>query len=315
MNYDLAPMEGITTYIYRTTYAKYYGGIDRYYTPFLASMHLSTREKNEVLPEHNAGITVIPQILSKRADEFLAITRELQAYGYDTVNLNLGCPSGTVVSKHRGAGFLAVPDELDRFLDEIFSACPLKISIKTRIGISDESEWEDILHVYEKYPIDELIIHTRLQKDFYRLPTHPHTYLAAKRLGIPLCYNGDIHSPKAVQDVLSVDPTINRIMIGRGIIANPELIEALHGEPACDKDRLCSFLSDICDRYITEMGGGDRNTLYKLKELWVYMAVLFPDSDKYIKRIKKANRLTEYRAAVDELMREKPLQTNAFSVY
>ena len=315
MNYDLAPMEGITTYIYRTTYEKYYGGIDRYYTPFLASMHLSTREKNEVLPEHNAGITVIPQILSNRADEFLEITQALHSYGYDTVNLNLGCPSGTVVSKHRGAGFLAVPDELDRFLDQIFSSCPLKISIKTRIGISDESEWETILRVYEKYPVDELIIHTRLQKDFYKLPTRPHTYLAAKRLGIPLCYNGDVNSPAALQHVLSVDPSIDRIMIGRGIIANPELIEALHGNPSCDKDRLQSFLSDICDRYITEMGGGDRNTLYKLKELWVYMGDLFPDADKYIKRIKKANRLTEYHAAVDALMREKPLQTDTFSVY
>lgn len=315
MNYDLAPMEGITTYIYRTTYAKYYGGIDRYYTPFLASMHLSNREKNEVLPEHNAGISVIPQILSNRADEFLAIAQALHSYSYDTVNLNLGCPSGTVVSKHRGAGFLAALDELDRFLDQIFTACPLKISIKTRIGISDESEWEDILRVYEKYPVDELIIHTRLQKDFYKLPARVHTYPAAKRLGIPLCYNGDVSSPTALQKVLSVDPSIDRIMIGRGIIANPELIEALHGAPSCDKDRLQSFLSDICDRYITEMGGGDRNTLYKLKELWVYMGALFPDADKYIKRIKKANRLTEYHAAVDALMREKPLQTDIFSVY
>lgn len=315
MNYDFAPMEGITTYIYRTTYAKYYGGIDRYYTPFLASMHLSAREKNEVLPEHNAGITVIPQILSNRADEFLAITHELQAYGYDTVNLNLGCPSGTVVSKHRGAGFLDVPDELDRFLDAVYASCPLKISIKTRIGISDESEWEDILRIYEKYPLDELIIHTRLQKDFYKLPTRPHTYLDAKRLSIPLCYNGDIDSPAALHTVLSMDPSINRIMIGRGLIANPELIEALNGQPSYDKDRLQSFLSDICDRYTTEMSGGDRNTLYKLKELWVYMGGLFPDADKYIKRIKKASRLSEYHAAVDALFREKPLQTAYFSVY
>ena len=147
------------------------------------------------------------------------------------------------------------------------------------------------------------------------MPTRPHTYLAAKRLNIPLCYNGDVNSPAALQHVLSVDPSIDRIMIGRGIIANPELLEALRGEPVCDKARLQSFLSDICDRYLTEMGGGDRNTLYKLKELWVYMAVLFPDSEKYIKRIKKANRLTEYHAAVDALMREKPLQTDTFSVY
>lgn len=302
MKYDLAPMEGITTYIYRSTFEKYYGGISRYYTPFLASMHLSSREKNEVLPENNEGMTLIPQILSNRADEFLEITKALQAYGYDTVNLNLGCPSGTVVSKHRGSGFLAVPEELDAFLAEIFDKCPLKISVKTRIGISDESEWEDILKVYEKYPIAELIIHTRLQKDFYKLPTRPHTFTAARRLGIPLCYNGDITSPETQQAALTVDPRIDRFMLGRGIIADPELIETLSSQsPARDKDRLQSFLTDICDRYLAEMSGGERNTLYKLKEIWVYLGSLFVDAEKYVKKIKKANRLTEYEAAMRSL--------------
>lgn len=302
MKYDLAPMEGITTYIYRSTFEKYYGGISRYYTPFLASMHLSSREKNEVLPEHNEGMTLIPQILSNRADEFLEITKALQAYGYDTVNLNLGCPSGTVVSKHRGSGFLAVPEELDAFLAEIFDKCPLRISVKTRIGISDESEWEDILKVYEKYPIAELIIHTRLQKDFYKLPTRPHTFAAARRLGIPLCYNGDITSPETQQAALTVDPHIDRFMLGRGIIADPELVETLSSQsPARDKDRLQSFLTDICDRYLAEMSGGERNTLYKLKEIWVYLGSLFDDAEKYVKKIKKANRLTEYEAAMRSL--------------
>lgn len=302
MNYDLAPMEGITTYIYRSTFEKYYGGISHYYTPFLASMHLSNREKNEVLPEHNEGMTLIPQILSNRADEFLEITKALQEYGYDTVNLNLGCPSGTVVAKHRGSGFLAAPQELDAFLAEIFDKCPLKISIKTRIGISEESEWEPILKIYEKYPIAELIIHTRLQKDLYKLPARPHTFTAARRLGVPLCYNGDITSRNAQKLVLEADPQIDRIMIGRGIIANPELLEALNGgTPARDKDRLQSFLSDICDRYLAEMSGGERNTLYKLKEIWVYLGALFQDAEKYVKKIKKANRLTEYEAAMHAL--------------
>lgn len=302
MNYDLAPMEGITTYIYRSTFAKYYGGISRYYTPFLSSMHLNNREKNDVLPEHNTGITLIPQILSNRADEFLEIARALHAYGYDTVNLNLGCPSGTVVSKHRGSGFLAVPDELDRFLAEIFDKCPIKISIKTRIGISDESEWEPILKIYEKYPLAELIIHTRLQKDFYKLPARPHTFSAARRLGVPLCYNGDITSPAAQRTVLATNPDIDRFMLGRGLIANPELIESLTGGvPARNKERLRSFLSDICDRYLTEMSGGDRNTLYKMKEIWVYLGSLFPDSEKYLKKIKKSNRLAEYESAMQAL--------------
>lgn len=304
MNYDLAPMEGITTYIYRSVFEKYYGGIDQYYTPFLASMHLSSREKNEVLPEHNKGMKLIPQILSNRADEFLEITKALKEYGYTTVNLNLGCPSGTVVSKHRGAGFLAVLQELDVFLAEIYEKSPLKISIKTRIGVCNESEWEEILKVYEKYPISELIVHTRLQRDFYKHPTRPHTYEAAKRLGVPLCYNGNITSPEARDRLLAEHPDITRLMIGRGLIANPELIEELTDQPKRDKERLQSFLTDICDRYIREMSGGERNTLYKMKEIWVYLGDRFYDAEKYVKKIKKANRLSEYEAAMNALFRD-----------
>lgn len=301
MNYDMAPMEGLTTYIYRSTYEKYYGGIDQYYTPFLASMHLSNKEKNEVLPEHNKGMKLIPQILSNHADEFIEITKALKDYGYTRVNLNLGCPSGTVVSKHRGAGFLDVPDELDRFLQEIYEKCELEISIKTRLGISEEYEWEDILKVYEKYPIAELIVHTRLQRDFYRHPTRPQMYAAAKRLGVPLCYNGDITDRESQQTILAVDPAIDRIMLGRGLIADPELPERLRGHAPRDMGRLRDFMEELCERYRSEMGGGDRNTLYKMKEIWVYMGENFVDGRKYVKAIKKANRIFEYESAMNAL--------------
>lgn len=65
--------------------------------------------------------------------------------------------------------------------------------------------------------------------------------------------------------------------------------------------RLRNFLSDICDRYLTEMSGGDRNTLYKMKEIWVYLGSLFPDGEKYLKKIKKSNRLAEYESAMRAL--------------
>ena len=301
VEFEMAPMEGITTYIYRSTYEKYYGGIACYYTPFLASMHLSSREKNDVLPEHNEGMRLIPQILSNRPEEFLEIAGALKDYGYTCVNLNLGCPSGTVTAKHRGAGFLAVPQELDAFLAEIFEKSPLNISIKTRIGVNDEAEWEQILKIYEKYPVAELIVHTRLQQDFYKYPARMDAFGAAKRLCVPLCYNGDIHSPEAYRALLFAYPDMERVMLGRGLIANPELIEELGGTPRRDKDRLRGFLSDICDRYIGEMSGGDRNTLYKMKEIWVYLGDLFEDAGKYVKKIKKATRLTEYEAAMDAL--------------
>ena len=157
IKYYMAPMEGVTGYVFRNAYAKYYGGIERYFTPFVANKKLGHREKNDVCPEHNAGMAVVPQILTNRAEDFLAIAEILREYGYDTVNLNLGCPSGTVAARGRGAGFLAMPDELDHFLEEIFEKCPLRISIKTRIGKENPAEWERLLAIYEKYPREELI--------------------------------------------------------------------------------------------------------------------------------------------------------------
>lgn len=309
MQYDLAPMEGVTTYIYRRLFAKYFGGIDKYYTPFLASMHLSSRERNEVLPEHNEGIRLVPQILTNRADEFVEIARSLQEYGYEEVNLNLGCPSGTVVSKHRGAGFLAVPDELDAFLQEIFEKSPIAISVKTRIGISEEQEWERILAVYAKYPIRELIVHTRLQKDFYKAPARPHTFLQAQeKLCVPLCYNGDITSPDALRRVQELVPGIDCVMLGRGLIADPNLIRRLLGLPCADKETIGAFAEELLSDYSTKMSGGERVTLYKLKEIWVYLGESFTSPERYLKRIKKANRIADYEQAVRELLREQELK-------
>lgn len=309
MQYDLAPMEGITTYIYRNAFARYFGGIDRYYTPFLASMNLSSREKNEVLPENNEGICLIPQILSNKVDEFIAIARTLKEMGYEEVNLNLGCPSGTVVSKHRGSGFLAVPEELDAFLQEIYDKSPIAVSIKTRIGISDEREWESILRIYEKYPIKELIIHTRLQKDFYKEPARPHTFrLAQQLLDVPLCYNGDIDSPEALSRVQELVPGIDRVMLGRGLIADPNLIRLLRGEACATKDTIGAFVETLLSDYSTKMSGGERVILYKMKEIWVYMGDCFTNPERYLKRIKKANHIADYGQAVRDLLREQELK-------
>ena len=93
MQFYLAPMEGLTGYVYRNAYHKYFPAADRYFTPFITNKKMSSRERNDILPEHNEGMTVIPQILTNQAEDFLSLTKELREYGYDTVNLNVrhGC--------------------------------------------------------------------------------------------------------------------------------------------------------------------------------------------------------------------------------
>ena len=174
MRYYLAPMEGITNWVFRSAYHSCFRQMDKYFTPFLVphvNKDFNTKEKNEIVPEHNQGQKLVPQILTKNAEDFVRTANILKEYGYQEVNLNLGCPSGTVVSKGRGAGFLEDPEELDRFFDAVFSELGMKISVKTRIGLHKPEEFEDLLEVYNRYPLEELIIHPRVRHDFYN--NHP----------------------------------------------------------------------------------------------------------------------------------------------
>lgn len=307
MNYYLAPMEGITTYTYRNAYNKYFGDVDKYFTPFIASKKMNSRELNDILPEHNVGMDVVPQILTNRADDFLQITNKLAEYGYCTVNLNLGCPSGTVTARKRGSGFLSVPDELDKFLYEIYEKSPIDISIKTRIGIDDLEDWDYLLKIYSKYPVCELIIHTRLQKEFYNGTPHKSAYKkAAELLAYPLCYNGDINSLKNYTELLDEIPDVSSVMIGRGILQNPSLIRTLNNESPVDKNTLKDFHNEIFENY-SEIMCGETNTLYKMKDLWTYLSKSFTESDKYLKKIRKSNSFSDYKTAVNSLFREQEL--------
>lgn len=314
MQFYLAPMEGLTGYVYRNAYHKYFPAADRYFTPFITNKKMSSRERNDILPEHNEGMTVIPQILTNQAEDFLSLTKELREYGYDTVNLNLGCPSGTVVAKRRGSGLLAWPNTLDAFLDEIFSSCDCRISIKTRLGTTDTDEWEDLLTVYDKYPLEELIIHPRIQKDFYKFTPRMECYRTAYETSrCSLCYNGDIFSPDDFQNLCREFPDTEKVMLGRGVLQNPWLIGMLRsadpagGEASApDKELLHAFCEDLCAGYARVISG-DKNVLFKLKALWIYLGMSFTNPQKYLKKIKKANRLAEYEEAVDALFREQEL--------
>ena len=305
MKLYLAPLEGITTMTYRRAYERNFGGVDRYFTPFIVNKKLGAREIEGILPENNPGETLIPQIMSNRAEDFIQVSKEIATYGYDTVNLNLGCPSGTVVSKKRGAGFLAYPDELDAFLSEVYEKCPIKISIKTRIGLEDENEWENLLSIYEKYPMGELIIHPRLRTDYYKAPIRMDAFAkAVEQIKVPVCYNGELNSVEDVTHIRKQFPQIDRIMIGRGVLRYPHLFLQIKGEAEMQqeelKKRIRTFHDELLEDYRITMSG-DRNALFKMKEIWTYLGESFEGADKCLKKIKKANHISDYKIAVNEL--------------
>lgn len=313
MQIYLAPMEGITTFVYRNAFAHYYGGIDKYFTPFLSNKSLNYKEINEVSPQHNKGLVVVPQILTNQAEVFLAIAKQLADYGYREVNLNLGCPSGTVVAKKRGAGFLSIPDVLDAFLEEIFEKCPLKISIKTRIGLESVEEWEKLLAIYAKYPLTELIVHPRLQKEFYNKTPHveafqtAQTFLSQMQEFPILCYNGDIVSKASLDAVTNKLAPLDTMMLGRGTLANPKLPLILKNEkpesrPTVEELKTFrAFHDEILEGY-TSLMSGDQPVLFRMKELWTYMRAYPALTDKQMKQIRKAKKLEEYRSVIAGIM-------------
>lgn len=307
MRLYLAPLEGITGWIYRSAVYKCFGGFDKYFVPFIRPNqmgHLSAREKKDILPAHNAGMWTVPQILTNQAEDFLRTAVKLKEYGYEEVNLNLGCPSKTVVTKRRGAGFLAEPERLEAFLDEIFAKSPIKISVKTRLGMEEPEEFARLLDIYSQYPMEELIIHPRVQKDFYKnTPRLEMFELALAKSKNMLCYNGDINSVSDADRLEERFPRVDCIMMGRGILADPALGRQLKGGGRADKEELRQFHDMIYSGYCEEMSG-DRTILYKMKELWFYLADIFADSKKYAKKIKKAEKCAVYEKIIEEMFWE-----------
>lgn len=305
MQYYLAPLEGVTTYVYRNAYHKFFRPMDKYFTPFIVpqkNKKFSIYERRELSLENNEGLHIVPQLLSNQAEEFITTAREIQAFGYHEINLNLGCPSNTVVAKKKGSGFLAFPKELERFLDEIYSKLDMDISVKTRIGKTDTDEFYELIELYNKYPMKELIIHPRVQTDFYRGTVHLDVFKDAVKLSKnPLCYNGDIFTKSDYKKFTNTFPDITTVMCGRGIIANPGLIDLVDHGKRLDKDCFRAFHDDIYQEY-QRISPAERHVLFKMKELWAYMSRLFEHVDEYILMIRKSETLRDYENAVNSLM-------------
>lgn len=308
-----APMEGLTGFVFRNAHHKYYGGVEKYFTPFVSPNKVSNftpREKRDVLPENNKNTPVVPQILTNHASYFIETAKSLEQMGYQEINLNLGCPSKTVTTKKKGAGFLAVPNDLDHFLEEIYSNLSMKISVKTRLGLEDPEEFDLLLEIFNAYPIFELIIHPRVQTDFYKgLPRLEYFKKAVKESKNPLCYNGNIFNLAQYEAWQTTFKGVDCLMLGRGAIANPSLPLAIlnRRNETFDEDKFLNFHQEILDGYLA-WGMGDRNVLFKMKELWYYFGSLYPEAKKAKKKIKKTQKLEEYIAVVENLICHEKIQ-------
>ena len=306
MRYYFAPMEGVTDSIYRRVHHKYFPGVDRYYMPFLSpTMHrtLTHKESRELPMADSEPFVAIPQILTKVADDFLWAAQVCQDRGYSEVNLNVGCPSGTVVAKGKGAGMLRNAGELEAFLDAIFSKSPIPISVKTRLGIENAGEFPTILEVFNQYPVKELTIHPRVRKQFYNGGVDMEMFrYATENSRNPLCYNGNLNSLSDISAFSAQFPQIEAVMLGRGLIGDPGML-AIGGT---DVKKLEAFANELLENYI-EAFGGARNAMFRMKENWGFLLHRFEDSEKLGKQLRKTTDIDEYRAITAQIFHTLPL--------
>lgn len=300
----LAPMEGITGFVVRNAFARHFSGIDKFFTPFIPmGKKWGTGIKRDIDPANNRGINLVPQGITNKAEEIFRFEERLLDLGYDSYNINLGCPSGTVTAKGRGSGMLRDPEVLDRFLDFVYSNTKMKVSVKTRIGFDDEGEWEELLSVFKKYPLSEFIIHPRLKRDMYsgqvRLNAYDKAVRFFKKEGIitPLCYNGDIRKLSDYNRILNLFSETDRIMIGRGFFFRPWIsMEIKEGNTPEDYlERTGRFLWDIFEGY-SEIFSGERDVIMHMKEIWGFLAYSFDNPEKNLKAIRKCNSKEEYHS-------------------
>ncbi|MBR5419784.1 MAG: tRNA-dihydrouridine synthase family protein [Lachnospiraceae bacterium] len=302
-----APMEGITGYIFRNALHDLKdNGIVKFFTPFIVprpKKGMQDKERRDLLPGNNPGIKLIPQILCNRAGDFLALADEIhEKYGWDEFNLNAGCPSGTVTSHNKGAGMLRDTEELKRFLDSIFSHSSLRISVKTRLGIDDEREFEKLLPLYESFPLCELIVHARVLADQYRGPARYRYFNdVAARCRLPLIYNGDIFTPEDPARMFDGSGAEAGLMLGRGLIADPALGRELNGGEPLSTQEFSSFYENIYTQYCSCFDS-DMPLLYHMKELWSYWAGRFPEEPRLLKAIQKSKRRSDYEEVIRRIL-------------
>lgn len=294
--YYAAPMEGLTGWCWRQVHAALFGPADRYYTPFLspnANFEFQTKELQEIAPENNRDLPVVPQILTNRAEYFIWAAKECQSRGYGEVNLNLGCPSGTVTGKNKGAGLLRESDLLRELLDGIFDALPnLKISVKTRIGWDDPAQWPALLDILNDYPIALLIVHPRLRTEFYKGAIHREVFAwTQENTRLPLCYNGDLFTPADV----AAAPALP-LMLGRGLQRDPSLLRRLRGGERATVAELRAYHDALCAAYRRDYSG-DTPVLHRMRELWSYLSGGFRDTDAFLRAVRKARTLSAYDQA------------------
>jgi len=311
----LAPMRGLTECVYRNTFNSHFKGIDMAVSPFITTVRgkISNKHIKDVLPQNNHALPLIPQLLSKDTEGFIAMAQRLFELGYEEINWNLGCPYAMVANKMRGSGLLPFPDKIDHFLKTVLAQIPNGLSIKMRLGRFQADEIFSIIPVLNAYPLSKIMIHPRTGVQMY--DGTPNLKLFEKCLFLsnhPVVYNGDIRSINDLELIRDRFPSVDGIMMGRGLLSNPFLGEMIeHPQVQIDFLRLKAFHDDLYNQYQSILSGPG-HVLGKMKEHWKYLSHCFDNSRNILKRIQRSVTFHQYELHVLEAFRSGAFPKSSF---
>lgn len=301
----LAPLQGFTDYCFRQAFCSLFHAPDVAFSPFIETHKPDHRAYRDVLPDRNMGIRLVPQILGNNAAEMQQVIVHLSELGYSEINWNLGCPYPMVTKKQMGAGLLPFPEKIDAVLNELYKNTTLQLSVKMRLGLASPDEWKALVPVFNRYPLTEVIIHGRTASQMYNGAVNETAFpeMICQCLH-PVCYNGSINSLEDFQSISRRLPFVSRWMMGRGLIANPLLINEIKTNTKATLQEVKAAICRLHDQLLYQNSirlSGESHLMHKVKPYWEYFALSFPDDKKGLKKIKKTSTFNGYINACKEV--------------
>lgn len=285
----LAPLDGITNYVYRNCLCRHFGGIDFFMTPFLPVQErpkLNVTNWRDIWPKNNELKPTVPQLMGNNPPHFVDTMNLLhETYGYTSYNWNIGCPVAQVVRRHRGCGVMPDADRVEEVVRTVTGQTPFQFSVKMRLGLHSPKEGLEILDRLEKYPLDFVVVHPRLGEQMYEgVPDWGTFDEFCRHTHHRLIYSGDVFSREDYLRLQERYPMIDDWMLGRGMLRNPFLAEEIRGLDV--GDRKTRFLK-YYQLWVSELLPlrKERGTLHNLKELWHYYRYLFDIPDEMLRRL------------------------------
>ncbi len=270
----MAPLHGITDWVFRSCYAKHFGGMDTSIAPFV-SINSNLKEKKtkffDLFPQNNEVLPTIPQVMANQSTQLITAANILSELGYNEFNWNLGCPSSQVTRHGRGAGLLKNPDRIEEILNEYFYQSSMPISIKIRIGYDSKMQFEKIIQILNKFPLSFVCLHPRLATQMYEGNVDLNAFeKLIQNTSHRIVYSGDIADKLFFDTLCQRYPMVKDWMIGRGLMTNYKLLsEITEDSNKMNIAAFRDFYEDILQKNIQRY---DRESIVlgKMKEMWKY---------------------------------------------